>query len=49
MVVGVKNKTMNLFKANTTKDYSKPTHFNSVCSGGKKLRKLKTENNLKTI
>ena len=45
MVVGVKNKTMSLFKANTSKDYSKPTRFNSVCGGGKKLTKL----NIKTI
>ena len=35
------NKIMSLFKANATKDYSKPTHVKNVYSGRKTTRKLK--------
>ena len=41
MVGDVEDKIMSLFKTNTAKDYSKPTHVNHVYEGGKKPRKPK--------
>ena len=38
---GVKGKIMSRFKANTTKDYSKPTSIKNLYDGGKKPTKLK--------
>ena len=36
MVGGVKDKTDNLFKTNTTKDYIKPTRVTTMCMGMKR-------------
>ena len=36
-----KDKTMSLYKANVTKDYSKPTHVKNMYSGGRKPKKVK--------
>ena len=41
MVGNVKDKIISLFKTNTTKDYTEPTHVNNVYGGGKKLTKPK--------
>ena len=48
MMCGVKNKIMNLFKINTTEDYSKPMHVNDMNRGGMKPRKSKVKDNQKT-
>ena len=41
MVGVVKDKTMDIFKLNKAKDYSKPTRIENVCRRWKKLRKPK--------
>ena len=46
-VGGAKGKILSLFKTNTTKEYSKPTHIKNV-HGGVKKNKLKNKNNLNT-
>ena len=38
---GAKDKTMSLFKTNTTKDYSKLMDIRNINAGGKKPSKLK--------
>lgn len=48
VVGGVKNKIMNLFKKNTTEDYSKTMHVNNMNRGGMKPRKSKLKDNQKT-
>ena len=40
---GAKDKTMSLFKTNTTKDYSKLMHIRNINVGGKKPSKLKMQ------
>ena len=47
-VDAVKDKIMSLFKTNAIKDYSKPMNTNNVYGGGKKPRKPKIRNKLKT-
>ena len=44
---GVKGKIINLFKINTTKNYSKLTHVNNVYEREKKPRKPKIKKNQK--
>ena len=44
---GVKEKTMNLFETNTTKNYSKPTLANNAHGDRDKSRKTKVKNNQK--